>query len=125
MEYTNQPSPSEQQDIDAGRTVAILAYITLIGWIVAIVMHTNNPVKSKFAVFHLRQALGIYMLALGIIIPIFLIIFILPFFVFLIPLIQLGIIVLSILQIIQAINGKKQGIPLAGPFIDKTLSFIN
>ena len=123
MENAN-PS-SDQQDIDAGKTIAILAYVTLIGWIVAIVMHTNNPVKSKFAVFHLRQALGIYLCALAMIIPVFIILFLMPFFIFLIPLIQVGIVVLSILQIIQAINGKKQGIPFAGPYIDKMLSVIN
>ena len=40
-----------------GKTVAILAYISLIGFIIAIVQHTSN--KSKLGAYHLRQALGI------------------------------------------------------------------
>lgn len=43
-------------------TIAILAYITIIGWIVALVM--NNEKKDPFASFHLRQSLGLYLTGL-------------------------------------------------------------
>lgn len=125
MENTNQAPLSEQQDIDAGKTIAILSYITIVGWIVAIVMHNNSPVKSKFAAFHLRQGLGLTLCAFSIIAAAVIVGFILPFLFFLIPLLQVGVIVLVILQIIQAANGKKQGIPVLGDFIEKTFSGIN
>lgn len=41
------------------KVVGIVAYITLIGWIVALIM--NNP-KSEFGSFHIRQSLGIMLL---------------------------------------------------------------
>lgn len=51
MENINQPA--QQED----KRAAILAYITLIGYIVAIVMHGNN--KTKIGSYHLKQATGL------------------------------------------------------------------
>ena len=42
---------------DNGKTIAIVAYLTLIGWIVAFIMHNNN--KTELGAFHIRQMLGI------------------------------------------------------------------
>jgi uncharacterized membrane protein len=39
------------------KVVAIISYITLIGWIVALILHNNN--KTPLGAFHLRQSLGI------------------------------------------------------------------
>ena len=38
------------------KMVAIVAYLTLIGFIVAIIIHMNK--KTKLGAFHLRQMLG-------------------------------------------------------------------
>lgn len=124
MENTNQSPLSDQQDIDAGKTIAILSYITLIGWIVAIVMHTSSNPKSRFAAFHLRQSLGLFITLFAAIVTVVIISIIMPFLFFLIPLIQLGVVILVILQIINAVNGKKQGLPLLGDFFEKILSGI-
>ncbi|MFT5738094.1 MAG: putative membrane protein [Maribacter sp.] len=43
---------------DNGKTVAIIAHITLIGWIIALVM--NNQNKTEFASYYIRQTLGIW-----------------------------------------------------------------
>jgi len=40
------------------KNTAIVAYLTLIGAVVAIFMNQEN--KSEFASFHIRQALGIF-----------------------------------------------------------------
>jgi len=42
---------------DKGKTIAIYSYITIIGTLIA--MLNNSEVKSEFASFHIRQALGI------------------------------------------------------------------
>ncbi|KAA1246144.1 hypothetical protein [Aquimarina sp. RZ0] len=41
-----------------GKTTAIVAYITIIGTIIAFFMNQDN--KNTFANFHIRQALGIH-----------------------------------------------------------------
>src|SRR5690606_34165274 len=43
--------------VSEGKVIAIIAYITFIGLILAFVM--NNEKKNKFASYHIRQALGI------------------------------------------------------------------
>jgi uncharacterized membrane protein len=39
------------------KVVAIVSYITLIGWIIAIILHNQN--RSELGAYHLRQSLGI------------------------------------------------------------------
>ena len=43
-----------------GKTMAIISYITIIGTVIAFVM--NNDKKNSFASFHIRQAIGVYLL---------------------------------------------------------------
>jgi uncharacterized membrane protein len=40
------------------KTIAIVSYITFIGWIIALVLQSNQ--KTALGAFHLRQALGLY-----------------------------------------------------------------
>ncbi|HET8808794.1 MAG TPA: hypothetical protein VFM65_00830 [Flavobacteriaceae bacterium] len=45
-----------------GKNIAIIAYITFIGGIIALFM--NKDKKNEFAAFHLRQAIGLHLLYL-------------------------------------------------------------
>ncbi|MFX0555666.1 YtxH domain-containing protein [Maribacter sp. CXY002] len=47
---------------NSGKTVAIIAHITWIGWIVALIM--NNQNKTEFGSYYIRQTLGIWILML-------------------------------------------------------------
>jgi uncharacterized membrane protein len=58
MESTVPPSAAAAPAVAAeDRTVAILSYITLIGFIAAIVIHQGR--KTELGAFHLRQVLGL------------------------------------------------------------------
>ncbi len=50
-----------QDSSNNGKTVAIISYLTLIGWIVALIMNNNN--KSELGSFHIRQMLGVLIVA--------------------------------------------------------------
>ena len=52
---------TETASSDNGKTVAIVCYFTLIGWIVALVMHSNN--KTSLGAFHIRQMLGLMLIS--------------------------------------------------------------
>ena len=54
---TNQDSGTDP------KIIGIISYITLIGWLAALIM--NNTNRSSLGSFHIRQALGIYLLAVG------------------------------------------------------------
>jgi uncharacterized membrane protein len=53
--------------VNEGKNIAIIAYITIIGLIIAYVM--NNDKKDAFAAYHIKQSLGLAatVLALGIV----------------------------------------------------------
>lgn len=85
-----------------GKNVAIIAHLTLIGWIIAIVMNGGEK-KSEFASFYIRQVLGIFIVALICsIIPIInLFAWILPF-------------AMWLMSLVGAIGGKKNPVFILG-----------
>ncbi|WP_426432117.1 YtxH domain-containing protein [Winogradskyella sp. HB-48] len=50
-----------KQMLSDGKNVAIIAHITLIGWIIAIVMNGSN--KTEFGSFYIRQMLGLILIS--------------------------------------------------------------
>ena len=104
----NPESNPELNTITEGKTTAIIAYITLIGLIIAFVQ--NQDKKNEFAKFHMVQSLGLLLtgFALGMIGIIPILGWIIYFF---------GIFVLLFMWIkglINAINGKKEPVPILG-----------
>ncbi|GAA4818562.1 hypothetical protein [Litoribaculum gwangyangense] len=102
------------QDIDKGRTNAIISYLTIIGVIVAYYLNNEDHKKSVFASFHIRQSLGLWLTfyALGYIVGSFDSWLISSgFYVF--------FVVLFIYGLVGAISGKAQIVPLVGTFYQK------
>ena len=95
------PSASANED----KTVAILSYITLIGFIAAIIM--NSSKKTQLGAFHLRQTLGLFLTGLLMIIPLLNI------------LIGICLFILWVMGLITAIKGEMKPIPLLGPLYQK------
>ena len=97
------------------RTVAILTYITLIGFIIAIVMHGSK--KTALGSFHLRQGLGLFLTGLVLWLPCMIISFI-PFVNLLMivvwPVLGLSLFALWILGLIAAVNGQQKPLPVVG-----------
>lgn len=116
----------ENQNENA-KNIALISYITFIGWIIAFVMHGNEKQKSELAAFHLRQTLGIYLTGLALFILSMMLIFI-PFIGWLIimaiNLVYLGLFVLWILGIVSAANAEAKPIPLVGQFYQDLLAGI-
>jgi len=84
-----------------GKTKAIVAHITWIGWVIALV--GNSSEKDEIASFYIRQLLGLYLFSIVItFIPI------INIFGWIITL------VFWIISLIGAINGEKKLIPLVG-----------
>ena len=94
------------------KTTAILSYLTLIGFIVAIIMHGSK--KTKLGAYHLRQSLGLVLTSIGVGIAATVIAFI-PFVGWIVSLCAwLGIFVLWVIGLIAAINGQQKPVPLLG-----------
>ncbi|AOM78725.1 import component protein [Pedobacter steynii] len=105
------------------KTMAVLAYITIIGWIVAYLEYKKSTEQSKLVNYHLGQALGIFLSYLlisilgGIIlslIPALAIVFYVALF---IPLILL------LFGVITALNEVERPVPLIGKLFEGKFNF--
>lgn len=96
--------------VEKGKSMAIIAYITWIGLIIALIL--NIDAKNDFAKFHIKQVLLLYIFAtvlgwipiIGWIIDIILFVF-------------------WIMGLIYAINGEKKEIPLIGKWAQEWFTF--
>lgn len=104
-ENTGPVAKSEGMD---AKTIAIIAYLTLIGFIIALVI--NNGDKKPFASFHIRQMLGLAACGLGM----YVLIFIPVIGWILYPIVALFLFVLWIIGFLGAINGKETLVPVLG-----------
>ena len=86
-----------------GKTKAIVAHITLIGWIIAIIV--NNNEKDEIASFYIRQMLGLILFS------------IVTSFIPVVNMIAwiLGL-VMWIISLIGAVNGEEKLIPVVGEY---------
>lgn len=101
--------------------VGILAYITLLGFIIALIINSNKEGKEReFGAFHLRQALGLGILHLIILFSFQIISFIIGIN-FAGNLLSLSVLILAVLGVINAANGEMKELPLIGSFINEKL----
>lgn len=95
------------------RTVAILSYLTIIGFIVAIVIHSSK--KTKLGAYHLRQMLGLVLVGLaGSVLGVIPILGWLALMV-----IWVGLLVFWVLGLIAAAKGELKPVPLVGEHFQK------
>ena len=101
---------------DQGKTVGILAYCTLIGFIIALILNGDQSNKSSLGTFHIRQALGIFLTSFSIGIASMVLVFI-PILGWLVIMgAYITVFIFWILGLIAAINGEKKVVPILGVF---------
>lgn len=90
------------------KTVAILSYVTILGFIAAIFIHQGR--KTELGAFHLRQVLGL--IVTGVVGGICAVVPILGWIVWF--LVTIGLFVLWLLGLISALRGEMRPVPLVG-----------
>ena len=116
---TNQAPSTSGVD---GKTIAIISYLTWIGWIIAFILYNSN--KSRLAAYHLRQTLALMILSILVYIVQIMLIFI-PFLGWAIAiLLWIGLVVLWVFGLIAAINGEEKPMPVIGPMAQNMFSGI-
>ncbi|HTY86767.1 MAG TPA: DUF4870 domain-containing protein [Candidatus Acidoferrum sp.] len=107
------PAPSTPTTGGDDKVVAIIAYITLIGFIVAIIIHMNK--KTKLGAFHLRQMLGFILTGIVLAFCQVVLVFI-PILGWLCILaLWASMLVLWILGLVAAASGQLKPMPVVGP----------
>lgn len=121
----SQASPVQTPVATEDKTVAIVSYLTLIGFIIALIMHSSN--KTQIGAYHLRQSLGLMISFIVVWIGMMIVGMILAF----IPVIGWitatllwlafagAMIGLMVMGVIAAVNGQQKPLPLVGPLFAK------
>lgn len=120
MSETPVPPTAPAEPSGDAKTVGILSYCTLIGFIIAIIL--NSKQKSEFGAFHLQQALGLIVCSIVASIALSICGVILAFIpiigpivaMLMFPLFGLGCLALVVIGIINAVNGKMSPLPVVG-----------
>ncbi len=86
-----------------GKTKAIVAHITIIGWIIALVL--NSSEKDEFASYYIRQLIGLYLLGI-----------ICSFIPVIGWIISIAVFILWILSLVGAIQGEMKESPVVGKY---------
>ncbi|MCT1531878.1 DUF4870 domain-containing protein [Sphingobacterium daejeonense] len=102
--------------VNDGKNIAIIAYLTIIGLIIAFVL--NNEKRNDFATYHIRQSLGIFLTLFvgGVLRYIPLIGWLLSIVVVIL------MVVLWIVGVINAANGNKKPVPILGEYYNSLFS---
>lgn len=108
-----------EKTISEGKTIAIIAYITFIGLIIAFVM--NNGKKDAFASYHIKQSLGLALVGLSL------------SFIMAIPILgwivgilgSFALLYLWIMGLINVINTKQKPVPFLGEKFEEWFKNIN
>lgn len=108
-----------------GKTIAIISYLTIIGWAIAFAINSSN--KSQLAIYHIRQSLFLMLAALLLYVLQTMLLFI-PYLGWMVSLlltpVSLCLFVLWIMGLISAINGEEKPVPIFGDKAQQILSRI-
>ena len=113
---------------DTGKTVGIVSYLTIIGWLIAYFgMHQSN--KTSFGSYQLRQTLLLHLVSIAIWFILSVVISAMFFstgtfgiwylFVFVEWAVRIGLFVLWLLGFLGAVNAQEKPIPIIGPMAQK------
>jgi uncharacterized membrane protein len=102
------------------KTISIISYITIIGWVIAFIVFNNGAEKATLAKYHLKQALGLGVLGFLLSIAQIIILPIVPSISIVFTILSAVIFVLWILGIINAAKEEEKPLPIIGAmFVDK------
>jgi uncharacterized membrane protein len=106
------------------KTLSIISYITIIGWVIAYLSYNKLEEKSTVTRYHLKQSLGVAILGILLSVVLNVIGRFLPSLASILSLASLGILVLWIFGIINAMNLQERPVPLVGGMFENKFSFI-
>lgn len=105
------------------KTLAIVSYISIIGWLIAYFQYKDKP-RDSFVTYHLKQSLGIAIISILLGVALNILVRVSP------ALAVLGyaniiILALWILGIINALNERTKPVPLVGAMFENKFFFLD
>ncbi len=107
--------------MEKNNTFAWVSYLTVFGWLIALIMYNGSQKGNTLVRFHIRQSLGIFLLAFAAYI-----LRGLPFLGGVIAsIVSIAVVVFWVMGLISAIQGEEKPVPLVGSFFQSSLTFLN
>jgi hypothetical protein len=94
------------------KTVAIVGYLTLLGWVIAFLIYSKN--KTELGTYHIRQSLGLHLTYI-----------ILFLFGIVGKILAVLVFIFVVIGLIYAIQGDKKPVPIIGDFYQSLFKGIN
>ena len=105
------------------KTLAIVSYITIIGWLVSFFSSTSP--RDPLVKYHLKQSFGLFVIAIIYSVITNVIVLLVPAIGTILSLGSLAILVLLILGAINASKEQQTPLPVIGKFFEDKFGFIN
>lgn len=100
------------------KTIAIVAYLTVIGLVVALVL--NNEKKDLFAKYHIRQSLGLVLTSIALSI-----INVIPILGWIVSMVGAFVLLyMWIMGLLNAVNGREKPVPILGEKYEEWLKSV-
>lgn len=106
------------------KTLSIISYITIIGWVIAYLQYNKLENKDSLTKFHLKQSLGIAIIGILLSVALTIIGMVVPTLASILSLANLAIVVLWVLGIINANNEQEIPVPVVGAMFTNKFDFI-
>ncbi|MCX8526451.1 DUF4870 domain-containing protein [Chryseobacterium formosus] len=108
----------------SNKTLSILSYITIIGWIVSFIKSKDHLPKNDLVTYHLRQGLGFFLVSFILNIALSIIVAMIPSLYF-INLVGIVLFIIWIIGIINAANEQKKALPIIGKAFENKFGFLD
>ncbi|HHX31675.1 MAG: hypothetical protein GX670_10190 [Bacteroidales bacterium] len=100
------------------KTIAIVAYLTIIGLVVALVL--NNEKRDLFAKYHIRQSLGLVLTSLALSL-----INVIPILGWIVSMVGAFVLLyMWVMGLLNAINGREKPVPILGEKYEEWLKSV-
>ena len=107
------------------KTLAILSYITIIGWIVAYLQYKQQNEKSQLVRYHLGQGLGVFIASIVLSLAIGIVASVIPSLGTILSIAGLLPLVLLVLGAIAASNEACRPVPVIGKLFENKFAFLH
>lgn len=108
---------------NSSKIIAIVSYLTFVGWIIALIMRQSEQPRSDLSRYHLRQALGLNLLGFVGWIVIAWLSGLLGFWL-LLNAFRIVLLIFWVLGIVNAIQEELKPLPFIGQWFEDTFDFI-
>lgn len=105
------------------KTLSIVSYITLIGWLIA--YFVGKEKADDLLKYHLKQSFGLMIIGVATNIASTILITIVNSLSFITPIIGLLLLVLVIIGILNAVKQEKKPLPIIGKWCEGNFNFLN